>query len=196
MQGRQRWALVKWSCLAVSVGSVVVAAGLMWVNSKNIVTDEPQQVTGEAAEQPQAKIEKLFIVERKGEQIVWRLQADSAKQQEKGMYLIEPRLELFTETGEVIPVQGREAWFEPIRKNIQFKGGVKIGYREWTLHSEELRYDSERDEMVVPGRFEVKKTGMTMRGRGLRVDRKTERLTVDHDVWVEDTTPRALGGQS
>lgn len=195
MQGRQHWALVKWSCLAISVGSIVVAAGLLWVNSKGVVTDEPQQVTGEAAKQPQAKVEKPLIVERKGEKIVWRLQADSAKQQEQGMYLIEPRLELFSETGEVIPIQGREAWFEPIRKNIHFKGEVKISYREWTLQSEELRYDSGRDEVVVPGRFEAGKPGVTLRGRGLRVDRKTERLTVDHDVWVEDATSRSMGGR-
>lgn len=195
MQNRE-WALLKWSCLAVSVGSVVVAAGLMWANSKIVVAEKPQQTTGEAAEQSQAKIEKPLIVERKGEKIVWRLQADSAKQQEQGMYLIEPRLELFSETGEVIPVQGREAWFEPIKKNIHFKGGVKISYREWTLHSEELRYDSDRDEMVVPGRFKAGKPDVTLRGRGLRVDRKTERLTVDHDVWVEDATSRSVGGQS
>ncbi|MES0372312.1 MAG: LPS export ABC transporter periplasmic protein LptC [Mariprofundaceae bacterium] len=195
MKNRE-WALLKWSCLAVSIGSVVVAAGLLWTSSKSVLIEEPQQVTGEAATQPQAKIEKPLIVERKGEKIIWRLQADSAKQQEKGMYLVEPRLELFTDSGEAVPVKGREAWFEPIRKNIRFKGGVEIRYREWTLHSEELHYDSERDEMVVPGSFKAAKPDFTLRGRGLRVDRKTQQLTVDHDVRVKDATSRALGDQS
>ncbi|MDX8403893.1 MAG: LPS export ABC transporter periplasmic protein LptC [Mariprofundaceae bacterium] len=186
---------MKWSCLAISVGSVVVSAGLLWMNSNNMLTDKPQQAVIEEVQQPEANIEKPFIVERKGEKIIWRLQADAAKQQEQGMYLTEPRLEMFTETGEAIPIQGHEAWFNPIRKNIHFKGEVKISHREWTLRSEELRYNSKRDEVVVPGKFEVKKPGVTMRGRGLRVDRKTERLTVDHDVWIKDATSRSMVGR-
>jgi len=194
MQDRQ-WALVKWSSLAVSVGSITVAGGLLWFNSKTIVSEETEQPVGEHVQQPQAKVEKPLMVERKGDRIIWRLQADVAKQQEQGMHLTEPRLEMFTETGEVIPIQGREAWFEPMRKNIHFKGAVQVSYRDWTLNSETLRYDSGRDEVLIPGTFEAKKPDMTLRGKGLRVDRKTERLTVDHDVWVEDATGRQFGGQ-
>jgi len=180
-----QWALVKWSSLSISIGSVVVAAGLMWVNSKESVEVAPTKV-GEQVEQPQAKVEKPLIVERKGDRLIWRLQADSAKQQEQGMYLIEPRLELFTETGEAVPIRGREAWFEPLRKNIRFKGAVQVDFHEWRLNSEALRYESARDEAVVPDRFELRKPGITLKGRGLRVDRKSQRLTVDHDVWLMD----------
>ncbi len=194
MQDRY-WAVVKWSSLGVSIGSVVVAAGLLWMNSRVAVSDRPLQVDVESGKQPEAKVEKPLLVERKGEQIIWRLRADEAKQQDQGMYLIEPRLELFTETGEVVPVEGSEAWFEPIRKNIHFKGSVKARYRDWTLLCDELHYDGGRDEMVVPGSFRVSKPDVKLRGRGLRVDRKTQNLTVAHDVWVEDATARQLGGR-
>jgi len=184
MNNRQ-WRLVKWSSLSISIGSVVVAAGLMWVNSKESVTVERPKVS-EQVEQPQAKVEKPLIVERKGDRLIWRLQADSAKQQEQGMYLIEPRLEMFTEAGEAIPIRGREAWFEPLRKNISFKGAVQVDFHEWRLNSEALRYESGRDEAVVPGKFELSKPGIMLKGRGLRVDRKSQKLTVDHDVWLVD----------
>ncbi len=194
MQDRH-WAAVKWSSLAVSIGSVVVAGGLLWMNSKVSVTDKPVDPPVDSGEQPQAKVEKPLIVERDGDRIVWRLQADEAKQQDQGMYLTEPRLELFTEAGEVVPVEGAEAWFEPARKNIRFKGAVKASYRDWTLLSEELRYDSTQDELVVPGKFRISKPDLKLRGRGLRVDRKTQNLRVAHDVWVEDATPRKIGGR-
>lgn len=190
MNSRQ-WAVVKWGCLSISIVSVVVAAGLMWVNSKEVVTTVAEKA-GEITPQPQAKVEKPLIVERKGDRLIWRLQADSAKQQEQGMYLTEPRLELFTESGEVVPIQGREAWFEPLRKNISFKGAVQLDFREWRLNSEALHYESGRDEAVVPGRFELKKPGVTLKGGGLKVDRKSQRLTVDHDVWLVDETGHAL----
>ena len=194
MQDRH-WTVVKWGSLGVSIGSMVVAAGLLWVNSKVAVSDKPIQASVESSKQPEAKVEKPLIVERKGDRIIWRLQAEEAKQQDQGMHLIEPRLELFTETGEVIPVEGTEAWFEPARKNIHFKGSVKAQYRDWTLLCDEFRYDGGQDELVVPGSFKVSKPDMKLRGRGLRVDRKTQILTVAHDVWVEDATPRELGGR-
>ena len=194
MQDRH-WALVKWSSLDVSIGSVVVAGGLLWANSRVAVSDKPVQAGLESSKQPEAKVEKPLLVERKGERIIWRLQAEEAKQQDQRMYLIEPRLELFTETGEVVPVEGAEAWFEPIRKNIHFKGSVKARYRDWILLCDELRYDGGRDEMVVPGSFKVSKPDVKLRGRGLRVDRKTQNLRIAHDVWVEDATVREFGGR-
>jgi hypothetical protein len=194
MQDRY-WAVVKWSSLGVSIGSVVVAAGLLWVNARVAVSDKPLRADVESSKQPEAKVEKPLLVERKGERIIWRLQADEAKQQDQGMYLIEPRLELFTETGEVVPVEGSEAWFEPIRKSIHFKGSVKARYRDWTLLCDELRYDGGRDEVVVPGSFKASKPDVKLRGRGLRVDRKTQNLRIAHDVWVEDATARQFGGR-
>ena len=191
MNSRQ-WALIKWSSLGVSIGSVIVAAGLMWVNSKEVVTTEPKQDNGKVR-QPQAQVEKPLIVERKGDRLIWRLQADSAKQQKQGMYLTDPRLELFTEAGEVVPVRGKEAWFEPLRKNIRFKGSVEVEFRDWKLTSETLQYVSGRDEAYVKDDFELKKPGVTLRGKGLRVDRKSQRLTVEHNVWLEDATGGKLG---
>ncbi len=154
--------------------------------------DNPRQ-SQQQSEKPQTKVEKPLIVERKGDRLIWRLQADEAKQHLQSMELKEPRLELFTETGEVIPIRGREAWFEPLKKNIHFKGDVVVNYQEWMLKSEELRYENSLDEVRVPGKFRASKPGLTLRGRGLRVDRKSQQLRVDHDVWIEDET-RTLGG--
>jgi hypothetical protein len=196
MPGKQ-WALLKWSSLGVSVGSIMIAVFFLLDASKSRVMDEPEQAGQPEQQEPQqaqTKVEKPLIVERKGEKIIWRLQADEATQLQQGMHLIKPRLEMFTEAGELIPIQGSEAWFEPLRKNIRFKGAVQAGYREWALHSEELYYESGRDELTVPGKFTLVKPEITLRGRGLRVDRKTEQLRVDHDVWLEDRGGRSFGG--
>ncbi len=190
----REWALLKWSCLGISVGSMVVAAVLLWVDSRTAVSDQPQQTAVKDEQQPRANVEKPLIVERRGERMIWRLQADSAQQQGQGLYLTEPGLEMFTEAGEVIPIRGREAWFEPIRKNIRFQGAVEVSYREWRLHSDTLRYDSKRDKVVIPGEFRLERPGITLHGRGLRADRNAERLMVEHDVRVEDASAQTLAG--
>lgn len=186
------WRLIKWGSLAVSVGSLLVAVLLMWLNQKEAVVETAVEDPG-AAGQPQTKVERPLIVERKGDRMIWKLQAESAKQQEQGMHLIKPYLELYTEEGKAVPVSGDEAWFEPDRRNIRFSGKVEVIHEEWTLQTDELSYVSGKDEMVAPGKFRLFQPDVLLRGRGLRVDRKGERLYVDHDVWLEDARPDGFG---
>jgi len=176
------WRLLKWGALGLSVGSVAVAALLMWLHGSSEIAPQGEVMQGEA----ETRVESPLIVERKGDRLVWRLQAVSATQEESAMLLSEPVLELFTEGGEVVPVRGRAAWFEPLKRNIHFKGDVELRYRQWILHCEELRYDSDSDQVVVPGAFRVEGPDVEMKGRRMAVDRKTEQLTVARDVWLRD----------
>ncbi|MDX8398301.1 MAG: LPS export ABC transporter periplasmic protein LptC [Mariprofundaceae bacterium] len=185
-----RWRLLKWACLMVSLLSVCVAAWLMWHGKESIAVTEP--VANQTVAPTQ--VEKPLMVERKGERIVWRLKADAAKQQEQVMLLTQPVLELFTETDEVIEVRGEKAWFEPLKRNIHFKGDVKVKYRDWLLVSSQLRFDSARDEVLVEGSFTATANHTTVKGRSLRADRKTQHIHVAHDVWVKDTQTDRLGG--
>lgn len=186
------WRLAKWGALAVSVGSLLLAALLMWMSPKTEVAEREPDAVGQRG-QPQTSVARPLIVERKGERLIWRLQAESAKQQDQGMHMIKPYLELFTETGEVIPVRGEEAWFEPEKRNIRFLGKVVVTHQAWTLHTEELSYVSAKDEVVAPDTFHLYKPDVQLRGRGLRVDRRNEKLYVYHDVWLEDARPDGFG---
>lgn len=192
MQDRH-WALIKWGSLGISIGSAAVAAVILWLHPDSVVSDQPQQA-GVTGEEPQTRVKKPLIVERRGDRMIWRLQARSAKQQVKGMYLVEPRLEIFTESGEAIPIRAHEAWFEPISKNILFKGAVQVNYHDWTLTGSTLRYDSERDEAVMTGKFRAEKPGVTVLGRGMRLNRKKEELLIEHDVRLEQT--KAIGNMA
>ncbi|MDQ6967903.1 MAG: LPS export ABC transporter periplasmic protein LptC [Mariprofundaceae bacterium] len=185
------WRYLKWGCLIVSIGSMSIAAGFMW--SHNNATTLPKETadTGEAAS---TRVEKPLIVERKDERIIWRLKAESAKQHENTMQLVTPVLELFTETNEVITVHGNQAWFEPLKRNIHFKGSVSVTYRDWLLLTNSLYFDSTHNEVIVPNTFTATGPHTIFKGRGLKADRKTQILHVAHDVWVKDSQPERLGG--
>lgn len=184
------WKLLKWGSLSVAIGSIAVAALLMWLGGGAEIAQ--QQSASQTDEKTGTQVERPLIVERKGERLIWRLQADAAKQQENVMLLTKPALELFTEGGEVIPIRGDTAWFEPLKRNIHFKGHVVAKYRQWILNCDELRYDSGRDEVIVPGAFQVHGPEVEMKGRGMTANRETQKLTVAHDVWVRDNRAEGL----
>ena len=141
-------------------------------------------------------MEKLSLVEKDGERIVWQLEAENASQEPRGMHLIEPQLELFTESGQSIPVRGREAWFDPTSRNIHFKGEVVVDYKDWRLTSEVLDYDSTKQEMFIPGAFRIQGDGIRARGKSMRMNRGTQRLWVENGVWIEDSRPQTWGKPS
>lgn len=135
-------------------------------------------------------VDKPLIVERKAGHVIWRLKADKAEQQLTGtMHLLQPELELFTESGKSIPVTGKQAWFTPLSKQVRFKGDVKVRYGEWRLYSDSLRYEHQKDIIVIPGAFRIKGKTTRIRGRNLTAWRAVQHVRVEDGVWIEDTRP-------
>jgi len=186
-----QWRYLKWACLSLSFASVAIAIGLMWLHTH--AETLPEEVEP-ASEEASTRVEKPLIVERKGEKIIWRLKAESAKQHENSMLLAAPSLELFTENNEIITVLGDTAWFEPLKRNIHFKGKVRVTYRDWLLLTDSLYFDSSHDEVIVPNAFTATGSHTALKGRGLKANRKTQRIYIAHDVWVKDSKPERLGG--
>jgi len=189
---------LKWFFLTVSVGSILLAGVMVWMHEPEVlIPDTDMENKGTAGSQ--TRVEKPLLVERKGEKIIWRLQAESAKQEEGVMILNEPTLELFTEHQEAVLIRGTKAWFEPLQRNIEFKGDVKAEYQDWVLYSSSLRYRSKQDQVMVPGEFRLQSADTKVRGRGLRADRQTQDIFIDHDAWVRDDRQGNLiefGGQN
>ncbi|MFQ5581339.1 MAG: LPS export ABC transporter periplasmic protein LptC [Mariprofundaceae bacterium] len=176
--------------MGIALGSLVLASVLLWLGGSKPIS----QQAGEK-DKPRAEVDKPLIIERKGEHIVWRLRAEQADQQLDGrMHLIDPELELFTESGKMIKVRGREAWFKPIKRNLSFNGAVEVHYEEWRLACDVLKYVSGKDELYVPGDFTVTGESMQARGKGLRAHRQTQRLWVDQGIWIRDNKLAWSGG--
>ncbi len=180
----------KWGFLGLAVGSVVVAAFLMWQAQHGQLPLSAKPVTGKAL---RTHVDKPLIVEREAGHTVWRLKAVKAVQQLTGaMYLLKPELELFTSAGKSIPITGKEAWFNPLSGKVRFKGNVEVRYGEWRLYSDSLRYDRQKGAMVVPGPFRIEGTSTHVRGRDLTAWRATQHVRVEDGVWIEDTRPARM----
>ncbi|HXH65383.1 MAG TPA: LPS export ABC transporter periplasmic protein LptC [Mariprofundaceae bacterium] len=177
------WTWVKWISLSVSIGSIGLAIALMAFRDHGMrQTQTPGPEKG-----GQTRVEKPLIVERKGDRLVWRLKADKAEQQLQGTLLLtRPVLEMFTDNGEVVTVSGARARFDPLRRNIAFDSQVKVAYQQWRLTSDSLVYVSSKDELTIPGEFVASSDKIVARGKGLRVQRDSQQLWVDHGIRIED----------
>jgi len=181
------WTWLKWGFLGLALGSVTVAAILMWQaqQAKSLLSGKPV-----GSKTPRTQVDKPVIIEREAGHITWRLKAAKAEQQLTGaMHLLEPELELYTEAGKNIPITGREAWFNPLSKQVRFKGDVKVQYGAWRLYSDSMRYNQQKDIMVIPGPFRIEGKTTRVRGKNLTAWRATQHVRVEHGVWIEDTRP-------
>ncbi len=184
------WTLIKWCSLGTSVGSLLVAGVLMW-------TAEPETPPSDAADAEtghQTEVDRPVIVERRQGRTVWELRAGEAAQQANGsMKLSTPRLTLYTEAGVPVTITGENAIFNPVSRRLRFTSRVQVRYQDWLLQSERLVYESQRDEIVVPGRFRVSSPDLRAAGARLRINRSTEQARVDGGIRIDDSNPRWTG---
>jgi len=177
------WRSLKWASLAVSLGSIGVAVILMQ-------TGGPQQVAASKTteEKPKAQVESPLIIERKDGKIAWQLRAGDATQQLDGkMRLSNPVLTLYAENGQEINIESRQAWFEPVQRDVRFKDHVMVYFDDWSMQSELMIYDSGKDEIQIPGHFRMWGKSIKARGKNMRLHRSAEEIIVEDGIWIEDT---------
>jgi len=183
------WSWVKWTSLAVSLGSLLLAILLMQMRTQ-VPTPLADQQPGKNPDN-QTEVSSPLIVEKKGDRMIWKLQAERAQQELNGkMHLASPQLTLFTDAGEAIPVQGLEAWFDPIQRNIEFQGDVRIRYENWKLSSDKVLFRSSDDQLLIPGKFDIRGETLQAKGKSLRLDRRNQKLWVDQGIWIKDESAK------
>jgi len=183
------WRWAKWASLTVSVGSIILAIVLMWFSGPA----EVDKAT-ESTEKPKTEVESPVIVERKDGKIIWQLRAKEAKQQLDGkMHLILPVLTLFTQQNREVIINGEQAWFEPLQRNIHFQSQVNVNYEGWAMQTESLIYNSTLDEVHVPDNFSIKGKTISAKGKDMHLQRSSDQITVDGGIWIQDSDPKWQG---
>jgi len=131
-------------------------------------------------------MDQPVIIENRGEQVRWKLHALKAEQGLKQMHLIQPHLEIFDHDGSAIPIEGDEAWFNPLQRNARFVGHVRIDYRQWHLQSTEALFEGSTGKLHIAGKFSAHGDHVTMVGKDLTVDQPHQQIEVRHHVKIED----------
>jgi len=186
-QGGWRW--LKWASLLIAAGSIATAVFLIWSAGPQLPVADP-----DGMEKPRTEVEAPVIVERKDGRVIWQLRATEASQQLDGqMHLIAPQLRLYSETGQEVVINGEQAWFNPLKRNIRFQDNVKVVHEGWTMTSQSLVYDSSSDQIRAAGAFRIHGDTMNARGKNMTIHRISEQIEVTEGIWIEDTNPQWQG---
>ena len=144
-----------------------------------------QEVLDAAAIQAGSKINNPDIKEYEGDNLSWRLQATSAQEQSNIVVLIEPKIDLYTEKREVIPIQSLTGEYNRKKEWMHFEGQVQAKYQGWTLNSEQLDYDKTREEIKINVAFVMFQKGMVITGKDMRIFKQSGRVQVLQGVKMK-----------
>jgi len=187
---RRAWRSLKWASLIISLGSIALALWLMQSGGPQQAVQREQPT----ADDPKTEVESPVIVERKDGRISWQLRAAEASQQLDGkMRLNLPVLTLYNDNGEQIIINSRQAWFEPVRRDVRFEDHVIVRFNDWRLQSELLIYVSGADEIRIPGAFTLRGRSISARGSNMRLRRESEEIDVEGGIWIQDSNAHWQG---
>jgi len=183
------WRSLKWIALTISLASIGITIILLMMGGEKTTTPSHQ-----GSDTAKTQVESPVIVERKDGQVTWQLRAQEAQQQLDGkMHLITPNLILFTENGKQINIHSKQAWFEPLTRNVRFKDHVIVHHQEWVMTSDVLIYDSSKDEIEVPGLFNIQGNTIKAHGKDMHMHRISQEIHVENGIWIEDSDPHWQG---
>ncbi len=165
---------LKWSCLLLSIGSLVVAVWLMLGSSKGAI----QQLMDSAAIMTGTSIKHLDMSEYKGDRLLWHLQADNAVEEGQQVLLRFPVLDLYSTQGELMPIRAHTGVYDKQVHVMHFEGEVQVNYLQWSLTSETLDFYEEKDEIHVLSDFILQEDGVVISGQNMKVSRPTGMIQV------------------
>lgn len=119
---------------------------------------------------------------------VWELFGEEARylKTEKEVVIKKPRMIFYQKDNTSIEATGDDGrlWLadkegkdkEGEMEKAQFQGGVQINYRGFVLNTEEVLYLKSKNQVVLPGKVNVKGDGMELEGVGMEINLDDEKM--------------------
>jgi len=171
---------LKWSFVALSVGSTLLAAYFM-LTAKHTI----QEVLDVAAIQSGSRVTNPDIKSYQGDSLNWRLQAKSAVEKGNMLLLEQPLIDLYTASRQVVPIQGETGNYDKKKGVVLLSGAVLAIYQGWKLRSEQLYFYQNKNMLHIPDTFQMIKEGMLVTGKNMRVWQEQGRVSVRGGVHME-----------
>ena len=143
-----------------------------------------KQVADVVALQAGSKVVNPDMTEYDGDQLVWRLKADTAQEQGEAVLLEQPRLSMVLNTGEHLPIQAVQGEFHKDKQVVFLHGDVLVDYQNWNLSSDYMFYTQRNGELIAPKKFILKQNGIMVTGTDLHVFRDEGKVQVMQGVHM------------
>ncbi len=131
------------------------------------------------------RIKDVFLTEDKGGEKAWELKADWARvYRENNKTLLEDlRVKVFIENRKPIHITGESGELNNESKDIQIRGNVEVVSEDgYTLRTEELKWLSEKREIVTEKAVWIAGKTFRLNGNGLRLKVDEQRFWLENKV--------------
>ncbi|MDQ6991787.1 MAG: LPS export ABC transporter periplasmic protein LptC [Mariprofundaceae bacterium] len=181
--------LLKWIFLAISLISLLVAGVLMWLEGQsNTHVSQTSKTEATSTHEAGTQVESPWMVERKGDHVLWRLKANHAEENLTNVHFTQPFLELFNKKNEKMTIKAQQATLNTLSRNVHFQGNVVVHFQTWTLLSDTLDAENSSGDILVPQHFIAHNPTSSIKGRGLRIHHESHEMWIQHDVWMRQHT--------
>ena len=169
------------------IGGVLIAlAALGFVLGRTIVQhNDAVRGQAEQASSPEVsqRIQEFRRVKVRDGRKVWELTAREAQYlEDRGQVVVKnPDVLFYMDGGDSVHVTGREGRIFVTGNNldrIELGGGIEVKMRDYLVRTEQAIYDHEHDAIVSPGRVEISSAALTLDGRMMIVELKSQRVQI------------------
>jgi LPS export ABC transporter protein LptC len=118
---------------------------------------------------------------------VWEVAAREAQYFEEDQLVVvkEPLVSFYAKDGRVVGLRGDEGKVKLGNRDLQqveLSGGIEVDLGEVALSADYARYEREPGVILAPGAVHIRSDDFDLRGRGMRIDVDSQRLTLDEQV--------------
>lgn len=120
---------------------------------------------------------------------VWEIFGDEARyfKAEKEVTIKKPRIVIYQKDNSVVEATSSEGhlWLsdeDREMEKMQLKGKAQVTYRGFILHTEEMFYYKEKDQLIIPGRVIIKGEGQELEGERMEMSLKSEKMRLHKNV--------------
>jgi len=123
-----------------------------------------------------------------GGQKVWELSGEEAHylKTEKEVFIKKPHMIFYQKDNTSIEATGNDGhlWLadkeekdkEGEMERVQLQGNVQVNYRGFVLNTEEILYLKSKNQVVIPGKANMKRDGMELEGVGMEINLDDEKM--------------------
>jgi LPS export ABC transporter protein LptC len=154
----------------------------LWQMKAREVRKDPTKVLDYLPEAA-LKISDFRRAKIEGGKKVWELFGDEARylKSERQLLIKNPRMILYQKDSSTIEAAGKSGhlWLagdEGEMEKAQLVGEVRLRYRDFLLHTEEILYVKGSSQVLLPGKVAMKGDGMELEGVGMEISLDDEKM--------------------
>lgn len=128
---------------------------------------------------------------------VWELYGDEARylKEQKEAVITKPQFYFYDKNGETIEAtgnQGRLFFTDQELEKAQFEGAIEVKFRGFVLKSEQAIYFPEKEQILLPGRINLKGDGLELDGVRMEIALQDQKMRLLQNVRTK-LQPERLG---